>query len=85
MDTDLKHSRISLVIHAVAAIAVSYLSIYLGGGLLPGAVGIVVLVGIGYPLERLTGKRGFKWWFVNGVIIYLLIWLVGWTYFLNIA
>ncbi len=84
MENDLNHARISLVIHAAAALAVSYLSAFLGG-LYAGLVGIVVLVAIGYPLEKFAGKRGFKWWLANGIFVYLFLWLVGWTYFLNVG
>ena len=85
MEPELLHSRISVAVHIVAAIVISYVSFTLQNTLYAGVLGIVVLIAIGYPLERVAGKKGFKWWFANGIFIYLFIWLVGWTYFLNLA
>jgi len=83
MDRDLKHARISVVIHAAIAVSMGYFSTWLMNSLYAGVAGIVVLVAIGYPLERLAGNRGLKWWFANGIFIYLFFWLVSWTYFFN--
>lgn len=84
MEKDLLHGRVSVTLHAVVAILVGYFSFWINNNLYAGLLGLVLLVVMGYPLERFTGKRGLKWWFANGIFIYLMLWLVSWTYFLNV-
>ena len=84
MDKDLKDSRISVVVHAIAAVTVAYASVQMGG-LLAGVLGLAVLIALGFLLQKVTGKRGLKWWLSNGLIIYLFLWLVGWIFFFNIS
>ena len=31
----------------------------------------ILLVVMGFVIERMTGKRGLKWWASNGLLIYL--------------
>ena len=83
MDPDVKHARISVIVHAVAAVIIAFISYWIRTPLYAGVIGIIVLVAIGYPLARFTGKRGFTWWLANGILVYLLLWLVGWTYLFN--
>lgn len=85
MERDIKHARISVIIHTAAAIVVANISILLANNLFAGVVGIATLVAIGYLLEKFLGKRGFKWWFANGMFIYIFVWLVGWIYFFNLG
>lgn len=88
MMDDLTQTRISVAIHAVVAILMGWVSVQVAAAsrsLFAGVLGIVVLIVIGYLTEQVTGKRGIKWWFGNGVIIYLLVWLVSWVYFFNAA
>lgn len=82
--SDLKHNRISVTVHAVAAILIGQMSVWLSNNLYSGVLGIGVLIGIGYLLRIVTGKRDLKWWLANGIVIYLLVWLVTWTYLINL-
>lgn len=82
--SDLKHNRISVTVHAVAAILIGQMSVWLSNNLYSGVLGIGVLIGIGYSLRIVTGKRDLKWWLANGIVIYLLVWLVTWTYLINL-
>lgn len=88
MDNELNASRVTMGVHSILAILVGFLSpiigMQYGTNWVPGFIGIVILLAVGYGLERFVGKRGFKFWLANGIIVYLLIWLVSWTYFLNI-
>ena len=83
MDTNLKHARISVSLHAIAGVIAGMLSFMLNNPAYAGLLGLGILVGLGFGIERVTGKRGFKWWFGHGIFIYLLLWLVSWTYFFN--
>ena len=85
---ELKHSRIGMGSHTVLAIIVGWLSIPLSGMLgnwLTVIIGFVIVIAFGYVLERVLGKKGLKWWVANGLFVYLLIWLVAWTFFFNLA
>ncbi len=81
--SEIKKIRISLIIHTVAAILVGWLSSLLSIWI-AGLTGIVVLLGCGYFSERVTKKKGIKWWFANGIFIYLMFWLISWIVFINI-
>ena len=88
MDNDLTHIRIAIGLHAVVAIAMGWVSILVSGlyGDTPSILaGLVVLWVIGKATNKMTGKKDFKWWFGNGVIIYLFVWLISWIVFYNMA
>ncbi|NOX71566.1 MAG: hypothetical protein GXO64_02605 [Candidatus Micrarchaeota archaeon] len=76
-------SKISLVIHSVAGISMGYVSMLIGNPLQAAGVAIGVLVVIGYLVEFLVKKKGMKWWFSNGGFLYILFWIVFWTFFYN--
>jgi len=82
---DLNKVRVSVIVHALAALAVAYITTTSVTGLFGGVLGIVVLIVMGFSLERGLGKKGIKWWFANGLFIYLLLWLVGMIYFFNLS
>jgi hypothetical protein len=85
---DLKHSRIGMGIHTILGIVVGWLSIQLSsmfGNILTIVIGIVIVILLGYVLELFMGKKGMKWWLTNGIIVYLFIWLVSWTFFFNLV
>lgn len=84
MDPELKASRISLPIHAAAAIIFGYVSFRMGNNLLSGFLGIIVLIITGFAVERIVKKKGIKWWLANGLFVYLFLWLVSWVYFFNL-
>jgi len=88
MTEELKASRMTMGIHAVVAIIVGYLSPMLGSmygtNWVAGAAGVVILVAVGFLSEKIVKQKGMKFWAANGIFIYLLIWLVSWTYFFNL-
>lgn len=82
------HDKMSVSIHAAAAVLMGYLSLTLAamlGNWLTVFSGFGLLFVMGFVLERVLGNKGFKWWMGNGVFIYLFIWLVSWTFFFNMA
>jgi hypothetical protein len=84
---DLRKIRISVTSHIILGILVGWISliVQVASRTLYGVVaGIVILVIFGFILERGIGKQGIKWWLGNGAIIYLFIWLISWTFFLNL-
>jgi len=78
-------SRLSLVVHSVFAVLAGWLAVYIGNNLYGGVVGIVVLIAVGFGVEKAVKEKGFKWWLANGLIVYLFLWLVSWAYFFNLA
>ena len=85
MDRDVKMARLSIVAHALCGLAAGYSSFTVHDYLLSALVGFGLLFAVGFSMERLAGKKGMKWWAMNGLIVYLFLWLVGWTYMLNVA
>ena len=81
---ELKQTRITLLIHIVMAIMVGWVSSVLNSWL-SGVLGMAALVAAGYLSEMITKKKGMKFWFANGIFIYIMFWLISWTVFLNIA
>jgi hypothetical protein len=81
---DTKASRVSVGIHAVVGIAVGYASLFLSSGWFALGLAIVVLIALGWGIEKIVGARGRKWWVGNGAFIYFLIWIVSWVFFFNI-
>ena len=83
---DMKASRITIGLHTVIAVAIGYASNILQNSLLSIGLGIVVMFVLGFLSELVTKtKKGTKFWIANGVFIYLLVWLITWTYFLNMV
>jgi hypothetical protein len=81
---DITQTRISVTLHTVAAIVMGWLSITLANNLYALGLGVLVLIIVGFLTERITKKKGIKWWFGNGIFIYLFLWLVSWIFFLNL-
>jgi hypothetical protein len=81
---ELAASRVSVSIHTLVAIGVGYASLFLQSGWLALGMAIVVLVALGWGIERVVEARGRKWWVSNGAFIYFLIWIVSWVFFYNI-
>lgn len=79
---DLKEVRISVSIHTVAGMIMGWLSFILNDSKAL-ILGFVFLFVIGFLTERVLGKRGFKWWLSNGIVIYILVWIVAWIFLLN--
>jgi hypothetical protein len=85
---EIRHARIGMGSHMVLAIIVGWLSVTVSGVLgnwLTVVTGFVIVIAYGYVLERFLGKKGIKWWIGNGLFIYLLVWLVAWTFLFNLT
>lgn len=85
---DMMHSKIGVGSHTLLGIIMGYASIMITamiGNVLTVALGVAIIIAFGYVLEKFIGKKGIKWWFGNGIIVYLLIWLIAWTFFFNVA
>ena len=83
MNRDILMGKISVALHAAAGLAIGFASFSLQNNVYAGGLGLIVLLALGFSLERLAGKKGLKWWLAHGVIIYLFLWLAGWVYALN--
>jgi len=87
MDSELAHIRIAIGLHVAVAAVVGWLSFFVSGlyGDVPSILmGLVILWATGKATNKLVGKKDFKWWFGNGVFIYLFVWLISWILFFNI-
>jgi hypothetical protein len=80
---ELKQARMSLGVFSGAAIAVGFFSSILGAWI-AGIAGIAVLVACGYVMKTYTKQKGNKW-LVTPVFVYIMFWLVSWTFFMNLG
>ena len=79
---------ISVILHSVVAIIMGWLSVVITAmsrTLFAGVAGIFVMLAVGFITQMALKKPDRKWWLSNGVVIYLLIWLVSWTVFKNLG
>ncbi len=83
MEEELKHSRISMLIHLAAGTAIGLLSTMLGMALYAVAVEIVVALVVGRLTERAVGKKKFSWWIGNGLFLYIFAWIDVWVFVAN--
>ncbi|MBI4181360.1 MAG: hypothetical protein HY520_00130 [Candidatus Aenigmarchaeota archaeon] len=74
--------RVSVALHAAAALAVAVLSPFLAG--LGAIAGVLVLVALGGLVARAFRQKA-KWWLANGLIVYLFLWLVAVIYLFNLG
>lgn len=81
---DLAASRVSMGIHALVGIAIGYVSTFFPSGWYALILAIVVLIVLGWGIEKVVGARGRKWWVGNGAFIYFIIWIVSWVFFYNV-
>lgn len=80
---DLKNQRISVTIHTVAAIIIGSLSPFIGNPFVAFAVVIFIGIFVGRMTQRFVGKQKFAWWMGNGLLIYIILWLVVWVFVAN--
>ncbi len=81
--SDLAASRASNIAHVLLAIGAGWLAPQFNNDLTGGAVGIVLLLAVGYGLTVALGRKGVKWWLQNGLIVYLFFFLVSWAWMIN--
>lgn len=87
MDSDLGHVRIAIALHSLVAIAMGWVSVIAAGfygDAISILIGMIVLWALGRATKNIIGNKGSKWWFSNGVVIYLFVWLISWIMFFNI-
>ncbi|RLJ09970.1 MAG: hypothetical protein DRP15_01675 [Candidatus Aenigmatarchaeota archaeon] len=87
MDFDSRSSRISVALHTVAGFFSGWFSFHIAqfyGNLVSIAVGVLILIMIGYITEFIVKKKGISWWMGNGGILYLFFWFISWVFFLNL-
>ncbi len=85
---EINQIRFSVAANSIAAIAMGWASVVLTSmsrTLVAGVAGIVVMVVMGFAVQFATKNKDRKWWLSNGVLIFLLVWLVSWTTFLNLG
>ena len=81
----MKKENISIGVHCLAAITAGFLSRWLENSAAALAVAVLILLITGNMAEKITkGKKNLKWWFANGLLIYIFIWLITWIALYNL-
>ena len=83
MEEELKHSRISMLIHLAAGAVIGLVSTMLGNVLYGLGLAIVAAYFIGRLTEKTVGKKKFTWWIGNGLFLYVFAWLDVWVFIAN--
>ena len=75
----------STLFHAVLGIIVGYVSFLVNVPVYNLAMAIVVLILVNFLIKAIFKvKEKFSWWLSNGIVIYLLFWLIVWSIFYNL-
>lgn len=80
-------ARLAVVGHALVGVLAGLASFWLAAMTsTAGAIvaGVAILLAFG-TLLRLVWNKDRKWLLANGAFIYFFVWLVAWTYFLNVG
>ncbi|RLI96197.1 MAG: hypothetical protein DRO99_04935 [Candidatus Aenigmatarchaeota archaeon] len=75
-------------VHVIVALVIGFVSVevaQMSRSLFAILLGLGVLYVTGFVVQRMTGKKGIKWWFANGIAMYLFFWLISWILFYNLA
>jgi hypothetical protein len=84
---ELNKARVCASVHAVVAVVVGVISVYIASfsrSLFAGVAGLAILAIMGFATMKLAKGKKAKWWLSNGVFVYLFMWFVSWTLFFNI-
>jgi hypothetical protein len=74
------------LVFTVLGIIVGYVSFLLNSTAQAFLLMIVVAIVFTLILKKaMKIAEGAKWWLGNGVIVYILLWLIAWTLFFNIG
>ncbi|MCX6815468.1 MAG: hypothetical protein NT120_01270 [Candidatus Aenigmarchaeota archaeon] len=77
---------VATLVFAVIGILLGYFSFLLNNP--PGSLVLMILIAavvIFLFRQVVKIKEGFKWWLGNGLIAYIILWLVVWTIFYNVG
>ncbi len=74
------------VIFALLGAVVGYISFLVNST--PFAFVLMIIVGVvsAFLMKKIMKiSEEWKWWFGNGIVIYIFMWLIMWTIFYNLA
>ncbi len=81
----MKNETKSMVIYLIAGIVMGGISFYIKNSLYSLVLAVAALAGIYYLLKKtLKINEKFKWFLSNGGWIYIFIWFISWTIFINV-
>ncbi len=74
------------IIFAIVGVIAGYISFLQNSA--PFAFLIMLIIAVVFTLllkKIMKVTENWKWWFSNGLIIYIFLWLIVWTIFYNLA
>ena len=79
-DKDLR----TVVVYTIVSILMGYVSFYINHTAYATIAAFVVLIIVTFVMKvAFKISEDIKWWLGNGVIVYILLWLIVWTIFYN--
>jgi len=73
----------AMALHLVAGAAVGYASFRLASPLYSLVLAAAVAYGLKMLSSRIFNEKDAGWWFGNGGLIYVFVWLITWIIFFN--
>jgi hypothetical protein len=80
---DLRAQRISVLFHTAAGILIGVAAPFFSSGYHVLALSIAIAVILGHLTQKVVGRREFKWWMANGLLIYFLVVADVWIFIAN--
>jgi hypothetical protein len=77
---------VTTVVFAIIGVAYGYFSFTLNNS--PGALvlGVLIAAVVIFLFRQVAKvKEELRWWLGNGLLVYIILWLVVWTIFYNIS
>ena len=75
----------STMFHVVLGAIMGYISFIVNVPVYNLAMAIVILLLANFLIKTVFKvKKKFSWWLSNGIIVYILFWLIAWSIFYNI-
>jgi len=84
MESEMKHSMNSVLLHSAAGILFGAASPFFGRALYAVMAGMFLAVLLARITKMMTGKGTLNWWVSNGLFIYLFVWIDAWIIMANI-
>lgn len=81
---EINQARICILVHLIVATVIGFISFQLANKFISIGLGITMLIITGFATEKLLKKKDIKFWLGNGLVIYIFVWLISWTYFINV-
>lgn len=76
--------KLVMLLNFAVGIVVGYVSFLLNSNTYAIASMLVAGIAMSFGSGKIAGGKDFKWWLLNGGMVYVFVWFVAWVLFLNL-